>query len=257
MLLVAIQILASRNDLYSNVFEIVIATIQSFLAAALASSNYFCYTAVTSSAIVLILPGYIVLSGSLELASRNITSGSVRMGYSVIYSLFLGFGIAIGAEFYRRITGSEVSGDGRDWDCHITHYDGAPWYLQTVPAWWYFLIVPGYSFWLSLRQSQPILAKELVSSQHVTGGLARYLFPSSLSACNGLDLVRRVECEPLFCQGIPQPCRYHLCHWVSCTPDYASSRQASLSQIAHPWSRRSFCVGLLGNVWGRFFKGTR
>lgn len=168
MLLVAIQILASRNDLYSNVFEIVIATIQSFLAAALASSNYFCYTAVTSSAIVLILPGYIVLSGSLELASRNITSGSVRMGYSVIYSLFLGFGIAIGAEFYRRITGSEVSGDGRDWDCHITHYDGAPWYLQTVPAWWYFLIVPGYSFWLSLRQSQPILAKELVSRQVVS-----------------------------------------------------------------------------------------
>lgn len=168
MLLVAIQILASRNDLYSNVFEIVIATIQSFLAAALASSNYFCYTAVTSSAIVLILPGYIVLSGSLELASRNITSGSVRMGYSVIYSLFLGFGIAIGAEFYRRITGSEVSGDGRDWDCNITHYPGAPWYLQTVPAWWYFLIVPGYSFWLSLRQSQPILAKELVSRQVVS-----------------------------------------------------------------------------------------
>jgi len=163
MLLVAIQILASRNDLYSNVFEIVIATIQSFLAAALASSNYFCYTAVTSAAIVLVLPGYIVLSGSLELASRNITSGSVRMGYSVIYSLFLGFGIAIGAEFFRRITGSEVAGDGRDWNCGITHGGDAPWYQQTVPEWWYFLIVPGYSFWLSLRQSQPILAKELVS----------------------------------------------------------------------------------------------
>jgi glycerol uptake facilitator-like aquaporin len=165
MLLVAIQIVAARNDLYSNVFEIVIATIQSFLAAALASSNYFCYTAVTSSAIVLILPGYIVLSGSLELASRNITSGSVRMGYSVIYSLFLGFGIAIGAEIFRRITGKEIANDGRDWSCAITHSAGSPWYLQTVPEWWYFLIVPGYSFWLSLRQSQPLWAKELVSNR--------------------------------------------------------------------------------------------
>ena len=40
------------------------------------------------------MQGYIVLSGSLELASRNITSGSVRIGYAVIYSLFLGFGLS-------------------------------------------------------------------------------------------------------------------------------------------------------------------
>lgn len=165
MLLVAIQVAASRNDLYSNVFEIVIATIQSFLAAALAQSGYFCYTAVTSAAIVLILPGYIVLSGSLELASRNITSGSVRMGYSVIYSLFLGFGISIGNEIFRRITSrKEIRGTRNGTvDCSITHPPDAPWYLQTVPEWWYFLIVPGYSFWLSLRNSQPLLAKELVS----------------------------------------------------------------------------------------------
>lgn len=94
MLLVAIQMIAARNDLYSNVFEISVAMIISFLAAALASTRYFCYTAIASGGIVLILPGYIVLTGSLELASRNITSGSVRIGYAVIYSLFLGFGLS-------------------------------------------------------------------------------------------------------------------------------------------------------------------
>lgn len=84
-------------------------TVISFLAAVLASSHYFCYTALVSGGIVLILPGFIVLSGALELASRNITSGAVRMGYSVIYSLFLGFGISIGSEIYVKIRGLPVT----------------------------------------------------------------------------------------------------------------------------------------------------
>lgn len=81
-LLCAVQILSARNDMFSNVFEIAIATIISFIAAALASTRVFCYTALVSGGVVLILPGYIVLTGALELASRNITAGAVRIGYS-------------------------------------------------------------------------------------------------------------------------------------------------------------------------------
>ena len=71
-LLVLVQILSVRNELYSNVFEwvqsltllksitelfrITIATILSFLSAALASTHVFCYSAVASASIVLILP---------------------------------------------------------------------------------------------------------------------------------------------------------------------------------------------------------
>lgn len=65
-----------------------------FLAAALASTGQFCFSAVASGSVVLILPGYIVLCGSLELANRSIISGSVRLVYSVLYSLFLGFGLS-------------------------------------------------------------------------------------------------------------------------------------------------------------------
>ncbi|MCJ1281422.1 hypothetical protein MMC26_000741, partial [Xylographa opegraphella] len=50
--------------------------------------------------IALILPGYIVFCGALELQSRNIVAGSVRMVYAIIYSLFLGFGITIGTAIY-------------------------------------------------------------------------------------------------------------------------------------------------------------
>lgn len=55
-LLVAIQLIGVRNELYVNVFEITIATLLSFLSAALASTKHFCYSAVASSSVVLILP---------------------------------------------------------------------------------------------------------------------------------------------------------------------------------------------------------
>lgn len=89
--------------------SLTISTLISFLAAVLASTHYFCYTSLVSGGIVLILPGFIVLSGALELASRNITAGAVRMGYSVIYSLFLGFGISIGSEIYVKIRNQPVT----------------------------------------------------------------------------------------------------------------------------------------------------
>lgn len=36
--------------------------------------------------------------------SRNIISGSLRMYCGVVYLLFIGFGLAIGAEAYEKIT---------------------------------------------------------------------------------------------------------------------------------------------------------
>ncbi|KAI9812901.1 MAG: hypothetical protein M1827_004419 [Pycnora praestabilis] len=95
-------IIAPRSELYSNVFEISAAVLTSFLARAFGSipGNPFCFSALAQSSIALILPGYTVLCGSLELQSRSIVAGSVRMVYAIIYSLFLGFGITIGTAIY-------------------------------------------------------------------------------------------------------------------------------------------------------------
>ncbi|PFH52842.1 hypothetical protein AMATHDRAFT_189031 [Amanita thiersii Skay4041] len=94
--------IASRNAIYGNVFEITIAILISFMSRGLSSirSRIFCYTAISSAGIVGILPGYLILSSSLELASKNIVCGSVRMVYALIYTLFLGFGLQIGSDFY-------------------------------------------------------------------------------------------------------------------------------------------------------------
>jgi uncharacterized membrane protein YjjP (DUF1212 family) len=99
-------IVAPGNELISNVFEIGAAVITSFLARALGSirdkngEEIFCFSAMAQSSIALILPGFMVLCASLELQSKHIVAGSVRMVYAIIYSLFLGFGITIGTVLY-------------------------------------------------------------------------------------------------------------------------------------------------------------
>ncbi|KAJ5197794.1 uncharacterized protein N7498_006911 [Penicillium cinerascens] len=98
-------ILSPKSSLYSNVFEISAAVLTSFLARAFGSIRFqgeslFCFSALAQSSIALILPGYTVLCASLELQSRSIVAGSVRMVYAIIYSLFLGFGITIGTAVY-------------------------------------------------------------------------------------------------------------------------------------------------------------
>ncbi|QRV87456.1 pheromone-regulated membrane protein [Ceratobasidium sp. AG-Ba] len=93
---------ASKSSLYSNVFEISAAMMVSFAARGLASipSGIFCYSAISSAGVVLILPGFMVLCSALELASKNLISGSVKMVYAIVYSLFLGFSLTIGSDLY-------------------------------------------------------------------------------------------------------------------------------------------------------------
>ncbi|KAI9454482.1 hypothetical protein BJY52DRAFT_725267 [Lactarius psammicola] len=158
-LLVAVQMLSVRNELYSNVFEITIATLLSFLSGALAQTHKFCYSAVASSSVALILPGFIVLCGSLELSSRNIVSGAVRLCYALVYSLFLGFGLAIGAEVYEKMTGLPIFAP-EDYQCAQTH-SNAPWFRKTPSHYWAFLTVPMFSLFLSLRNQAPWYRKEL------------------------------------------------------------------------------------------------
>lgn len=54
-------IIVPRSDMYSNVSEVSIAVVTSFLARAFGSirhGQYFCFSAIAQSSIVLILPGY-------------------------------------------------------------------------------------------------------------------------------------------------------------------------------------------------------
>ncbi|KAI1826909.1 DUF1212-domain-containing protein [Xylaria intraflava] len=96
-------IVAPKSALYNNLFEISATILTSFLARAFGSiqgGELFCFSALAQSSIALILPGWLVLSAALELQSRVLVPGSIRLVYAIIYSLFLGFGITVGTVLY-------------------------------------------------------------------------------------------------------------------------------------------------------------
>jgi uncharacterized membrane protein YjjB (DUF3815 family) len=94
-------VVVKRSSQFAHVFEVLASVLISFAARGLGSIYHdktpvFCFSAIAQSSIALILPGYTVLCAALELQSKNLVAGSVRMVYAIIYSLFLGFGILIG-----------------------------------------------------------------------------------------------------------------------------------------------------------------
>ncbi|KAJ4226445.1 hypothetical protein NW759_005031 [Fusarium solani] len=131
-------VLAPSNELYAHVFEVSAAVVTSFLGRAFGSINngeLFCFSALAQSSIALILPGYMVLCSSLELQSGNIVAGSVRMVHALIYTLFLGYGITIGASLYGMIDKNATSST----QCS-----------DPLGREWYFLFVPGFAMCLCL-----------------------------------------------------------------------------------------------------------
>lgn len=131
-------VIAPSNELYAHVFEVSAAVVTSFIARAFGSINngeLFCFSALAQSSIALILPGYMVLCSSLELQSGNLVAGSVRMVHALIYTLFLGYGITIGASLYGMMDGNASS---------------SPKCSEPLGREWNFLFVPGFTLCLCL-----------------------------------------------------------------------------------------------------------
>lgn len=131
-------VFAPSNELYSHVFEVSAAVVTSFLARAFGSihgGELFCFSALAQSSIALILPGYMVLCSSLELQSHNLVAGSVRMVHAMIYTLFLGYGITIGASLYGMMDKNATSST----TCS-----------NPLNRNWYFLFVPGFTLCLCI-----------------------------------------------------------------------------------------------------------
>lgn len=141
-------VVAPRSQLYANVFEILATICVSFIGRGFGSiprrdgtGNLFCFAALAQSAICLILPGYAVLCGALELQSKSIVAGSVRLFYAIVYSLFLSFGITIGSVLYGWM------------DAHATQ---ATTCSSDISDWYRFLFVPLFALCLLIvNQAKP------------------------------------------------------------------------------------------------------
>ncbi|SCU80091.1 LAFA_0B07448g1_1 [Lachancea sp. 'fantastica'] len=173
-------IVSQRSSLYSNVFEVTASIVVSFCGRALGSipGSGICFGSTVQGSLALILPGFIILSGSLELQSRNLVAGSVRMFYAIIYSLFLGFGITLGAALFGWIYHDATN----DTTCKDPH----------VPTQFKLLFVPAFSIGLALinqaRWSQlPVMTFISCSGYAVTYACGLHFknsteFNSSISA---------------------------------------------------------------------------
>lgn len=133
-------VVAARSTLYANVFEILATIIVSFVGRGFGSIHYngkplFCFAALAQSPIALILPGYTVLCGALELQNRSIVAGSVRLAYALVYSLFLSFAVTIGSLLYGAIDTAATTQTTCDSDI------GHVWRILFVPLFTLCLLV--------------------------------------------------------------------------------------------------------------------
>lgn len=152
-------VIAPLSKTYSTVFEISATILMSFLARAFGSINngsIFCFSAIAQSSIALILPGWLVLSSALELQSRAIVPGSIRLVFAIIYSLFLGYGITVGTALY----GAMDSNATESTKCQ-----------NPLNPYWNFLFVPLYVFFTTFT----VQAKYKQMPAMITIAFAGYL----------------------------------------------------------------------------------
>ncbi|KDQ63377.1 hypothetical protein JAAARDRAFT_376354 [Jaapia argillacea MUCL 33604] len=242
---------AAKSAIYANVYEISISILMSFLARGLSTlpDNLFCYSAIASTGVASVLPGFTVLISALELTSANVLCGSVRMVYAIIYTLFLGFGLTIGSELFlafspharnvinnpvatQVIHGQFMSQNGStpflplggtfSFGKVTTTINGHmvsrclrepywPWYRQVLPWWSIFFFVPIYSTCSSLANLQSWKSKQL---------LVMVLFSSASYAAN------------------------------KSTGMFISTRGDIVSALG------AFVIGALGNIYSRVIRGT-
>ncbi|KAI4593873.1 hypothetical protein KJ359_008916 [Pestalotiopsis sp. 9143b] len=129
-------VIAPVSNTYNTIFEVSASILLTFLSRAIASirgGDLFCFSALAQSSIAMILPGWLVLSSALELHSKAIVPGSIRMVYSIIYSLFLGYGITVGTALYGAVDPNATTST----TCQ-----------NPLSKYWAFLLVPLYLFFL-------------------------------------------------------------------------------------------------------------
>ncbi|KAL7318855.1 pheromone-regulated protein prm10 [Mucor circinelloides] len=134
-LLVAIlYILSAHFPIYARVFEISASVVVAIITRAL--HNYCCFTSVVLSAILILLPGYTMTVGVIELSARHVTTGIVRLVYAVFYAFQLAYGLQVGSSVYNAIDPSAPE-DGL---CGQT----------LVSPWFYILLLPVLSISIAL-----------------------------------------------------------------------------------------------------------
>ncbi|KAF9366760.1 hypothetical protein BGX34_008718 [Mortierella sp. NVP85] len=143
--------LSEKVPSYAHICEVTMSVVVAFIAEAL--HHQVCRSSVKMAGIVMLLPGYTITTSILELSSRHMISGSVRLFYAIIFSLLLGYGLTIGASLWNLIDPSSKP-------AAVT--GACP---ETLDPKWNILFVPVFALslniWLKASPRQWVLATVL------------------------------------------------------------------------------------------------
>ncbi|KAF9199192.1 hypothetical protein BGZ49_010724 [Haplosporangium sp. Z 27] len=123
-------VIAGKFPVYGNVFEMTASILVGFVAKSF--GDRVCFSAVALAGVVVLLPGLLLTQAIMELSSRNIVSGAVKMFYALMYAFFLGFGLTLGAEFW-------------DYIADVSTVASASACQHPINRWWYFIVYPAVS----------------------------------------------------------------------------------------------------------------
>ncbi|KAI7868495.1 hypothetical protein BDF14DRAFT_1793924 [Spinellus fusiger] len=96
--------ISHRVTRLSRIFDVLLSGVVGFLAAAISTRLPYastCFYSLSIGGVVNLLPGYATLVSVLEIADGVVASGTLRLTTTLIYSLLLGFGLAIGANTHQ------------------------------------------------------------------------------------------------------------------------------------------------------------
>lgn len=186
-------VVAPWSVLFANVFEVAMAIITSFVARGIGSIRatgpfaqqdgqkyIFCFSSIAQSSICMILPGFSVLCSSLELQSHQIIAGSVRLVYTILYSLFLGYGVTIGTTAYGLID------DGATEERVCYHPPGDPSYPYGNQYIQHFPFVAVYCILAALVNQARLRQTPIMAVFGLVGYLPNFFLSDRLGSSTGL-----------------------------------------------------------------------
>ncbi|KAG0743986.1 hypothetical protein G6F57_006067 [Rhizopus arrhizus] len=137
----------------------------------------FCFTPVAFASFIIILPGYTITISIIELISRQLVSGVIRMVYAIIYAFLLGYGIEMGSQMFSTIDPESVSAQGVAKACRDASLSNTC--RAIISKWFYFLTVPlfavTYCIFLRARPPRwPVMILVAATGFVVTYALACY-----------------------------------------------------------------------------------
>ncbi|KAI9320631.1 hypothetical protein BX666DRAFT_1216852 [Dichotomocladium elegans] len=192
MFFAAYELFSEKFWGFRPIWEVTVCIIIGFVCRA--STRFdFCFVPTAFASFIVILPGYMIVIAAIELVSRQLVSGVVRMVYAIIYSYLLGYGISMGSSLYSTID-RNIPDEGSSF-CQRTV--NANTCSMSVSQFYHFLTVPAFAIGYCLMLRARPIRWPIVVFVSVFGFAVHWLLSCMAAAPHQV-----IEVAPAFAVGL-------------------------------------------------------